>query len=499
MRTLEPLLLAALVWGCQPIDHGDVSLDDDTSDDDTVDEVPVIVTLEATATVSPEISTVATITWTTVAPGTSVVEFGPDEEYGYQTVDDGGLRTSHAVVLAGLSVNSTWHWRARSALDGEVHVSPDQTIQTGPAPSELPSLTVDPEDPSRTHPVFTVTSFVGDEASHIVALGPDGRYVWWQLGAPDHLYARALLARNGRDIVFNVAGADREVDISEVVRMSLDKQTTVHTRTPFGHHDFVELPEGGIAYLALDCREVDGHDHPVCGEALVELEEGSQSEDPVGDGAAVVIWSSWSEEEGIPLDVDPHAEPEFYPQGVDWLHGNGLQLEEDLGSDGVYLYSSRNLSAVFAIDRATGQMLWQVGGEDSDFRVGPDSTAFLGQHAPDLLDSGTHLLLFDNGAEEHLQATGGGLANSAAREYHLDADADPMKYDEVWSFTYGGYSLLLGDAVRLDNGNTHVSWGSMGVLNQISPEGDVVWQVNTPIGNALSFIDAVERIGGSLE
>ena len=73
----------------------------------------------------------ATIIWNTDEPSTSLVEFGLDGNYGTLTPVDPALMTSHTVTLSGLSLNTLYHYRVRSAdASFNERVSGDGTFTT---------------------------------------------------------------------------------------------------------------------------------------------------------------------------------------------------------------------------------------------------------------------------------------------------------------------------------------------------------------------------------
>ena len=43
-------------------------------------------------------------------------------------------------------------------------------------------------------------------------------------------------------------------------------------------------------------------------------------------------------------------------------------------------------------------------------------------------------------------------------------------------------STLLGQARRLDNGNTFLNFGGLGEMREVSPDGTTLWQLNTGLG-----------------
>ena len=75
------------------------------------DSEPPIIT---NVVVSSITETSAVITWATDEPGTSQVEYGTTTGYGSTTALDEDLVTSHGVSLAGLEVNTSYHFRVKS-------------------------------------------------------------------------------------------------------------------------------------------------------------------------------------------------------------------------------------------------------------------------------------------------------------------------------------------------------------------------------------------------
>lgn len=433
---------------------------------------------EAEATLEEDIPTVAWVRWTTDQPGTSWVEYGPTPALGYSTVASDESVTDHEVLLAGLPTMSKWYWQAVSEVDGEELRSTPTPIETGAGPRDLPKAPAATVfDSSLAMPGYTLTTALGT-TPYIVIYDTDGKPVWWQAPDPDTIVAQARLVDDGTAIVYNVASVNFATDLGVIRRIRLDGEILSETRTVNGHHDFVELPEGGFAYIAADIRDWknpdDGETYSVVGDTVVELPEGA-TEDTVG----TTIWSTW---DNFEVDVDPEDDSDFYPQGLDWTHCNSLQLEDD-----AYIVSVRKEDAFVKVDRATGVQLWQVGGTNSDFTL-TSGRAFVGQHSPELVAGG--FILFDNGDIDVDEAY------SQAAAYSLDETA--MTYGETRTYDYDQRisSYLLGDVEILANGNWLVAWGSGGTLTEVTPEGEMALQVSLPAGSALGFTHHLDAMGG---
>jgi len=140
--------------------------------------------------------------------------------------------------------------------------------------------------------------------------------------------------------------------------------------------------------------------------------------------------------------------------------------------------SSYNLDTIYKIDRASGDVLWRLGGESSDFQLAdPDERFFRRQHQFDVLDGG--IVIFDNGEVTDYE--------SRAVEFGLDwASGDA---EEVWSHVADPplYVLNLGDAHRISDDSYLVTWGSAGQIDEVTFDGDVTWSLNSELGGAFGY------------
>src|SRR6185295_4722989 len=89
---------------------GNVATDSDQTFNTLDGSAPQITAVSATNITT----TGATITWSTNEAADSLVEFGTTASYGSSTSLDAALVTSHAVTLAGLTENTTYHYRVKS-------------------------------------------------------------------------------------------------------------------------------------------------------------------------------------------------------------------------------------------------------------------------------------------------------------------------------------------------------------------------------------------------
>lgn len=455
---MSPLLLLALA--CK-----------DSDDPGGVDFV-------AKAVLEEDIPTVAWVTWETDEPGTSWVEYGPTRDLGRSTVPSDAETTAHAVILAGLTPRSTWYWRAVSEVGGERLEGAVEAIETGVSPRDLPAVTAGTYDAALSQPGYTLTTSLGDP-SWVILFDTDGQPVWWQQAPEQSVIAQVRLSPDGTSVLYNIASLNFGEDIGVIRKVRLDGELLSETRTEWGHHDFVGLPEGGaFAYIAADIRpwtDDEGHERNVVGDAIVEVPEGA-----VDGSDSTWVWSTWDH---FAVEVNPQVDNDFYPQGLDWTHSNSLKFD-----DGHYALSVRKENAFVKVERATGDTVWQIGGVGSEWTQ-TEGRAFVGQHSPELLEDDT-FILFDNG---DVDIRG---AYSEAVEYRMDKDA--QTFTPIWSYDYDEQisSYLLGDVERLENGNTLVAWGSGGTITEVTPSGEMAFQVSLAIGSAIGFTHHIDALGG---
>jgi hypothetical protein len=153
-------------------------------------------------------------------------------------------------------------------------------------------------------------------------------------------------------------------------------------------------------------------------------------------------------------DVDP-----FYlnsPDGVDWNHFNGIELD----TDGNILLSQRHFNEITKINHKDSSIIWRWGGKKNTFAFLNDSARFIGQHDIRRLPNG-HLTLLDNGR------AGKPTHPVAAKEYKLDEIGRTASL--VWSYIRdtGAVSSGTGNVQRLPNGTTLVDYGLLSKNRQV--------------------------------
>jgi hypothetical protein len=142
--------------------------------------------------------------------------------------------------------------------------------------------------------------------------------------------------------------------------------------------------------------------------------------------------------------------------------------------NGNLLVSSRHTWAVYEISRATGRILWQLGGKHSSFKLGP-GVHFEWQHDAQLKPSGDTITVFDNGAGPTINER-----QSRALVIHLNFKT--MRATLVRAYTNDPplLSSSQGSVQPLPDGNTFVGWGYQPYFTEFSRRGRELFSLHFP-------------------
>jgi hypothetical protein len=159
---------------------------------------------------------------------------------------------------------------------------------------------------------------------------------------------------------------------------------------------------------------------------------------------------------------------------LDYFHINTIEID----FDGNWLISAKGTSAVYKVDRESGEILWRLGGKESDFEMGP-GTKFVSQHDSRRQEDGT-ITIFDNGAPPQV--------HEQSRTIVVSLDMDEMSANLVREYTHRKelLSTSQGNAQVLPNGNVFVGWGSAPFFSEYSNEGELLFDASFR-GSAQSY------------
>ena len=380
---------------------------------------------------SPEIPTVATVTWsTTGAVESAHVDFGRQEgEWEYQAPVPNPELSGNETMLLGMKPDTTYSLRVTTVNeDGDECRSPVQEITTGPKRSGLPPVSVTTRDPSRVYEGFTIACVFGlgsSSSSYTFILDKDGDYVWWYQPRVGADCVRARMSYDGQ-YMWSANGNVPGPNNGKLSRVRMDGTAERTYNLPYRHHDIAVLPDERIAYFEYEDGKAQACD--VVKELVPET------------GASLTVYNV----------ADEH------PSFGNSCHSNSINWWPE---EGYYTLSVLDQNSILAFER-TGEPLWILGGRESTFS-GADWRA---QHGHHLLSS-ARIVLFNN------QAAGG----SAVLEYQFGGAEARL----VWDYPSSNSTQSMGDVKRLPNDNTLITYSNQGVIREIDDSDQVVREIVT--------------------
>ncbi len=274
----------------------------------------------------------------------------------------------------------------------------------------------------------------------------------------------SLLLPDGRYL------AQKDYESQQWGLYSWNDQIIWQNNTPI-HHDIVLTPNNTLLTFSKEMHPYKGRNVDFC--VILEFNL---------NGQELQRYSFWDHLNEIqqfhkPLELDFPKLPflpdtakrkETTPWGgnYDYYRLNSIQAlpATELGQKdtrfqaGNWLISLRHGSMIFILDRETKKIVWKC--IDGDLK-----DKLEGQHAPQLLSSGS-MLIFDNGRY---------------RGYSRIIEIDPVSLDILWEYRADNfYTLSQGYAQRLNNGNTLITESEQGRAFEITPDKKIVWQYYLP-------------------
>jgi hypothetical protein len=237
-------------------------------------------------------------------------------------------------------------------------------------------------------------------------------------------------------------------------------------------HEFTLTPQGTALVISYqqkkqDLSSVDGDkDGTVLDSVVQEID--------IATGKKLLDWSAV---EHIPLTQSDNRARPGTDMAFDFIHVNSVGLD----TDGNLLISAYAASTVYKVDRHTGEIIWRLGGRNSDFRLGIGAR-FSWQHDVRAAGKNTYRV-FDN-------ATFNGLQGYESRVAWIKIDPERGTASLVRQLTHPDLMSTLreGGSQSLPGGNTLVNWAAAtpGRISEFSRDGKLLFDATFPFGPGTS-------------
>jgi Arylsulfotransferase (ASST)/IPT/TIG domain len=349
-------------------------------------------------------------------------------------------------------------------------------------PSDFPALAV--TRPGNPPPGWYLTGNIrsmGGGGTYAMILDSNGTPVWYQRTSGSGAIDVTPVAKNVAAWASNPGpgfGTDPN-SAFDLFNFSTEETSRLRTSTrPLDFHELLALPDGNYLLIAtplrpgLDLRALGfGRDQTIVDCVVEEVTAGGTP-----------AWR-WRASDHMSVGESVHPDPVVVnrQRAYDVFHCNSIDRDPQTGD---LLLSMRGTDAVYRLNRATGQVLWKLGGNsvvrkgEQHFIVKNDpQRSFYGQHDA-RFQPNNGISLFDN----HTWHVG------AARgvEYHIDAKAGTASLAWEYRNPDDGHSNATGAFRRYAQGSDNlIAWGFKPntLFTEVDADGKVLLNVALPNGD----------------
>jgi len=424
--------------------------------------------LEVSSVGSDVVPTVLFVSWSGDL-GRGQVEYGLTEDLGLASPMT-EMSEDHEQAVLGLKAGYPYFWRvSHTHEDGTVATSAMKIWEVPEPPEAFDAYEVVTNDLARSEVAgaFLVISQNDDETGYAAIIDGDAELVWWAEAEPDQRITRSRLTLDGRGVMWSSYERGLKTSNGYIHRLDLDGRHRTKTRALNQHHDFIEKPDGLLAFpsFEFEIHDVDNTSMNVASDVIRLAPEGYAEEEEYDRNFAY-----FADYPAPPWFTCSHMELEgaFVLGYNEWSHTNSIAYEP---TEDVFYILPRFFDALLKIDATSGALIWQLGGIYGDFTSDEGGDLLQHSHFSHVWPGG--VLLFDNGNH----------ADDATSTIEYSWDEATMTVEKTWEYIRpsGGFTGHLGDARRLPGGNTLINYSPSGQLREVTPDGDVVWKAITEV------------------
>ena len=228
------------------------------------------------------------------------------------------------------------------------------------------------------------------------------------------------------------------------------------------HHEFLITAQDTALLTVYSAVPMDLSS--LGGPADAEVLDGIAQEVDIETGEVLFEWHSLDH---VGVEESYFRPPPDLKRGFDYFHINSI----DPHPDGYLTISARRTSAVYKIDRTTGEVVWRLGGKKSDFEMGP-GTRTVFQHDARRHPDNT-ISIFDNSSV---------AKDGQSRGIVVKVDEVAMKATLIGEYTHPDEIMAdtQGNMQVLPDGNVFVGWGSEPYFSEFSRDGELLFDATFP-------------------
>ena len=224
-------------------------------------------------------------------------------------------------------------------------------------------------------------------------------------------------------------------------------------------HDIAITPQntaliGAYNSIYWDLSPLEGPEEGILIDSVIQ-------EIDLATGAVIFEWHSL-DHVALEETYSPIEEEDFRGSSMDYFHFNAIAVDDD----DHLIITARNTWATYKIHRATGEVIWRLGGKRSDFEMG-EGTEGAYHHDARPLPNG-EISFFDNGAAPKV--------HDASRGLVLALDMEEMTATVAREYFHpdGTSSGSQGNMQVLPNGNVLIGWGSEPLISEFAEDGTLL-------------------------
>ncbi|MEE8106561.1 MAG: aryl-sulfate sulfotransferase [Planctomycetota bacterium] len=321
-------------------------------------------------------------------------------------------------------------------------------------PQPLPTMSILNHDPERAQNGYRLFDLLDlnrpegeDRVGTLLLINEVGEIVWWWRSTTETISDARVLPNRNLLVNLAIGGMRRAAEMTwdgTVLWTSRDDITA--------HHEVTIGPNGHTMYLTFVYDDVNGVTYEGDGIEIVNRDT----------GAVVWSWNAFDHISTDQVDEQDITRTTMTGRGKDWTHSNAIVWDE---ARSILWMSVRALDRIIGIDYPSGNIRVTLG-EDG---LGGESL-MSHQHAVEVQEDGS-LLYFDNGNRRD-------PPYSRVARIFWDETAGTVTQPYVFDLPPDYYSLALGDADRMPNGNILAVAGTVGHIVEIDPVNqEIVWDL----------------------